>query len=183
MNSIIIKLITEMPLYLPGDKVTIIYSKHLKPVNIKFYSSENETDYMGYIEGCYFDKEDVFNNYEASQIEFKNQGETYTELLDSVDENYEKMGKIIFYINYFEIFDRFKNLGIGSVILKTINQVFEHNLNLKLDNVVLIPDPFKEDNAELINLYLGKLKGFYHRAGFRHLTDEFNYLFLIKNYE
>ena len=101
---------------------------------------------------------------------------------DEPNENYVGMDEDVIYINKIFIDKKFRNLGIGSVIVKELPKLVRNILKLKPGCFVLLANPFEIKEGKFTPTRsknkIEKLVKFYEKNGFERIEDT---QYLVKN--
>lgn len=158
---------------------------------LQIYKSEkelNETGKIGEIEMTYMDvsmaDEIGYSVYDLfDMIDSEKQGVChYLFDGDEPNENYVGMDEDVIYINKIFIDKDFRNLGIGSVIVKELPKLVRNILKLKPGCLVLLANPFEIKEGKFTptrnKSKIEKLVKFYEKNGFKRIE---NTQYLVKN--
>lgn len=124
---------------------------------------------------------DVFMLFDL--IDAEKQG-VYQYLFDDNEPNDEYIGMDldVMYIDKIFIEKEYRNIGIGSAIVKELPMLIRNILKLKPGCLVLLANPFEIENKEFMpesdKNKIEKLIGFYQKNGFKRIE---NTQYLVKN--
>lgn len=149
----------------------------------------NETGKIGEIEMTYMDVsmagEIEYSVYDLfDMIDSEKQGVChYLFDGDEPNENYVGMDEDVIYINNIFIDEKFRNLGIGSIIVKELPKLVRNILKLKSGCLVLLANPFEIKEGKFTPTRsknkIEKLVKFYEKNGFERIEDT---QYLVKKY-
>lgn len=158
---------------------------------LQIYKSDeelNETGKIGEIEMTYMDvsmaDEMGYSVYDLfDMIDSEKQGVChYLFDGDEPNENYVGIDEDVIYINKIFIDKDFRNLGIGSIIVKELPKLVRNILKLKPGCFVLLANPFEIKEGKFTptrnKSKIEKLVRFYEKSGFERIEDT---QYLVKN--